>query len=142
MFTRIPREQRPLHTRERRFLLKDIGQEAALFEDYEVTFLDAHEGAKTVEEKTVYQAGCGHFVGLVGPAELISSCGQCGATLCIRCGSLRCRRCLTLLCQDCARLVDESVVYCSSCKLKVLAKRIVTKMLGGLHAFLSKDPGA
>jgi hypothetical protein len=140
MFTRIHREQRPLHTRERRFVLRDIRQELALFEDHETTLLDAAEGAKTIEEKTVYQAGCGHFVGLVGPAELISSCAQCGATLCVRCGSLRCRRCLSLLCQDCARLVDDSTVYCSSCKVKVLAKRAVMKVLGSVHAILTKEP--
>ena len=142
MFTRIPREQRPLHTRERRFILKDIGQDTSLFEDHEVTLLDAHEGAKTIEERTVYQAGCGHFVGLVGPAELISSCGQCGATLCVRCGNLRCQRCLQLLCSAHAKIADGCLIYCSPCRVKVLAKRIATKMLGGVHAFLSKDPRA
>lgn len=142
MFTRIPREQRPLHTRERRFLVKDIGQEVSLFEDHEITLLDAHEGAKTIEEKTVYQAGCGHFVGLIGPAELISTCSECGATLCMRCGNLRCQECLKLLCSVHARIVDGCVIYCISCKVRVLAKRAVMKVLSSVHGFLSKEPDA
>lgn len=133
-------QRRPLHTRKHRFVLRDMRDSPALFEDREATFLDPRRGAETLSEVTIYQAGCGHLVGLQGPAELISSCGYCHAkSLCFRCGDLRCRRCLKILCQDCARLLDETEVYCPPCRVHVIVKRALTSSALALHALLSSE---
>jgi len=137
MFTRIPREK-PLHTRLKRFVMKDIDGAASLFDSEEVTLLDEEEGAKTIEEASVYLAGCRHLVGLQSPGELIASCSKCGTSLCHRCGNLRCRRCLSLLCQDCARVWDV-VVFCKRCRW-ILRGQIAARLgMTSLHALLSKD---
>ncbi len=134
------RRRRPLHTRKRRFVMRDMAETPSLFEDKEATFLDPERGAETLSEISCYQAGCGHVVGFQGPSELISSCGYCKSkSLCFRCGDLRCRRCLKILCQDCVRLLDETTVYCPPCRNRVVLKRAALRLLENLHALLSAE---
>jgi len=137
-FERIPQRQRPLHTRQRRYVMRELEGSPMLFEDQEVTLLDADAGAKTIEDVTVYLAGCGHLVGLQAPAELIASCSKCATSLCHRCGNLRCRRCLRLVCQDCARVVDV-MVFCNRCRWIVRVQLAARLGFGSLHDVLSRD---
>jgi hypothetical protein len=137
-FDQIREHQQPLHTRQRRYIMRELEGSSALFESEEVTLVDADGSAKTIEDVTVYLAGCDHVVGLQTPAELIGSCSKCGTSLCHRCGNLRCRRCLSLVCKDCARVVDV-FVFCARCKWIVFAQWILGLGLSSLHEFLSKD---
>ena len=137
---RMPRQQRPVRTREKRFVLKDLAAEPELFSGSEITFVDEFNGVQTVLEQSIYHAGCGHFIGLQSPAELSSSCEICGASLCFRvgCGDRRCGRCSKIICQSCAKLVDYTD-YCQRCRTAVLLKQIFLNFGGLLHGLLSKD---
>ena len=135
---RMPRQQRAVRTREKRFVLRELGGEPELFSGSEITFVDEFNGVQTVLEQSIYHAGCGHFIGLQGPAELSSSCEICGKSLCFRCGDRRCGRCSKIICQSCAKLVDY-VDYCQRCRTVVLLKRIFLNFGGLLHSLLSKE---
>lgn len=133
------REEEPLHTRKKSYVLRQMDGSGELFPGTEITTLNEADGAQTREEQSVYQAGCGHFIGFESAAELASSCSFCGKTLCFRCGHLRCRRCLKILCESCAKILDETTVYCKWCRVVVLAKRAAKAGVKGLHEFLSKE---
>ena len=126
-----------LHERKKRYILRAMDADG-LFETTEETSINGAEGPKTEETVTIHQAGCGHFVGLYNPHELIATCSQCGITLCRLCGNLRCHRCRTLLCPKCAKGVGEEV-YCSTCRVMHYTKRLSIVSLKGLHQLLLKE---
>lgn len=127
-----------LHQRKKKYVVKEIDSDE-LFETTEETFIDENEGPTTEETSTIYQAGCGHFVGFYGPHELIAKCSKCGKSLCHRCGNLRCTRCLAILCESCAKVVNGMSVYCSKCRIIFHLKRFSLVGLKGLHQLLSKE---
>jgi len=136
-FNKLFNQGTTIHQRKKKFTLKEIDQDG-LFEKTEATYLDG-EGPKTEEHLTIYQAGCGHYVGFYGPQELIARCSKCGKHLCHRCGNLRCRRCLAILCDSCSKVVDGLSVYCSKCRVAYYSKRFSLLSLKGLHQLLSKE---
>ena len=133
------KEEEPLHTRKKSYVLRQMDDSGELFPGTETTTLNDADGAQTREEQSVYQAGCGHFIGFESAAELAATCARCSKTLCPVCSVLRCSRCFSILCVDCMRKLDDTTVYCRRCRFIVLAKRAAKAGIRGLHEFLSKE---
>lgn len=138
-FDRIARRQRPMHTKRTGFVMKRLDGASVLFDDTERIVADADLGLLTIEDRSVYVAGCGHLCGLHnGPADLGGVCAKCGTTMCSACATLRCRRCLCLLCPDDARVWD-TVVFCNRCRW-ILRGQIALRLgMASIHDVLSKD---
>ncbi|MCP4184248.1 MAG: hypothetical protein GY761_13190 [Hyphomicrobiales bacterium] len=105
-----PYEHMPVRTEETHYVVRDLEEGAVLFPNKRTTYFDPLHGAKTVEEVTIYQAGCGHFVGYA-PAELRSHCDNCGKSLCVSCSTIHCSSCLKRLCTGCSYIWNQSI-YC------------------------------
>lgn len=133
------RDEEPLHTRRKSYVLRKMDDSDVLFPETEATSLNDADGAETREQDTVYILDCGHFAGFESNSELAGQCSHCGASLCEKCASLRCMRCLSLLCVRCARTLDGTLVCCRWCRAVVLGKRALGAGVKGLHEFLSKE---
>lgn len=134
-------QPRPLHTKQRGFVVKPMRDEEVLFQGQEVLLLDPQGGARSIEQATVYRLDCGHYVGLQSPAELSAFCGyqDCDHQLCHKCGDiLRCARCLTLLCKDHARL-SGGMILCKSCRPIILLQRFTLGFFTRLHSILARE---
>lgn len=131
-----PFDHRPISSTQTRFVLRDLGESASLFEKKVEVFLDDDFGGGSVEERAVYLAECGHVVGFTSAAELVSECSRCHGRLCFRCGNLRCARCLTILCAKCARTYDGAV-FCRGCRLIEFGQRVSMGLVSSIHRALS-----
>ncbi len=103
-------QQQPIRSNECHYVIRELDENAFLFPTKRTTFFDPELGARTVEEVTLYKAGCGHIVGYA-PAELRSYCLGCGASLCVSCSGVHCSSCLNRLCTKCAK-VWRQAIYC------------------------------
>lgn len=110
----------PIHEEDSTYVVGDLRSDGELFSRRE-TVVTGRDGLRTVKSQEVYQADCGHMVGLFnGPGEFAGLCGDCGtATLCYRCAQRRCLRCGIALCSDCLR-VHVGVHLCRSCHRRML----------------------
>ena len=117
------RVRQPINKTIKKIEVRDLQFEDTLPHSEKRMIIDADEGAITIEEVTVYQAGCGH---LICPEQFGSHCDECKRTLCMACSFLHCRRCLKRLCSTQCAHIHSHAVYCGRCKAIEIGKDVAS----------------
>jgi len=117
------------------YVLRDITDDAALFQQSVTTILDADEGTEVIREQTAYKLDCGHIVGMneEGSSALSAQC-TCKARMCRVC-TVRCSSCLAIRCPACIKNVEGTGLLCKKCRYKRILKNTVV----ALHQRLGQE---